>query len=116
MKKSEQRMLECFRQLKDEERETLMEYAEFLVARHGQRAADLREPEHRSAPENESVVAAIKRLSATYQMLDKGKMLNEVSSLMAQHIMQGRAASEVIAELEKVFAQRYEVYRQEAGQ
>jgi hypothetical protein len=41
-------------------------------------------------------------------MLDKAKMLNETSALMAQHIMQGRDAEEVIDELEQVFATHYE--------
>ncbi len=116
MNPSEKKLLACFRGLPDEARQTLMAFAEFLAARHEPRVMEVQEPKPRAAPENESVVAAIKRLSATYDMLDKGKMLHEISSLMAQHVMHGRAAAEVIAELETVFAQKYESYREEAGQ
>jgi hypothetical protein len=49
----------------------------------------------------------MKRLSATYHMLDKSKLLNETSALMAQHVMQGRPAHEVIDELEVVFELHY---------
>jgi hypothetical protein len=41
-------------------------------------------------PSQESVVAAIKRLSKTYEMLDRGPMLNETSALMSAHVLQGR--------------------------
>jgi hypothetical protein len=54
------------------------------------------------------VVKAIKRLSESYFMLDKDHMINETSALMAQHIMQGRAAAEVIDELEAVFSRHYQ--------
>lgn len=41
-------------------------------------------------------------------MLDRSKLLNETSALMAQHVMQGRSAVEVIDELEVVFQTHYE--------
>ena len=56
----------------------------------------------------ESVVQAVKRLSETYPMLDKGKMLGETADLVAQHIVQGRDAAEVIDELERVFRRFYD--------
>ena len=40
-------------------------------------------------------------------MLDKAAMLNETSMLMTQHIMHGRAAADVIDELEDLFEQQY---------
>jgi hypothetical protein len=43
-------------------------------------------------------------------MLDKAKLLNETSALMAQHVMQGRPAEEVIDELEIVFEMHYRRY------
>jgi hypothetical protein len=54
------------------------------------------------------VVAAIKRLSQTYFMLDKTRMLGHTSGLMTQHIMAGREAREVIDELEAIFRREYE--------
>ena len=41
-------------------------------------------------------------------MLDRSKMLNETSSLMTQHVLNGRAATEVIDELEIMFKRHYE--------
>ena len=69
--------------------------------------AALRSPDEFSIIGKESVIAAIKRLSATYPMLDKGKVFNDTSSLMSQHIIQGREAVEVIDELEALFQQEY---------
>jgi len=74
--------------------------------------AEIPEPEHIPAPENERVIAALKRLSKTYHMLSKNKTLGMTSTLMTQHIMQRREASEVIAELEQVFQEEYEALKQ----
>ena len=41
------------------------------------------------------------------RMVDRATLLNETSSLMSQHLMQGRAAVEVIDELETLFEKRY---------
>jgi hypothetical protein len=54
------------------------------------------------------VVAAMKRLRETYHMLDHSKMLHEASGLMAQHLVQGRPAPEVIDELEQMFLRYFE--------
>ncbi len=74
--------------------------------------AEIPEPEHIPAPEGERVVAALKRLSKTYHMLGKNKMLGVTSDLMTQHVLQGREASDVIAELERVFQEEYETLKQ----
>jgi hypothetical protein len=103
-----------FRALAAAERDTLLAFAEFLA----QRGAPTPEP-HRGPrepipvprPSTESVVAAIKRLSKTYAMLDRGPMLNETSALMSAHVLQGRSASEVIDDLEALFARHYRDYR-----
>ncbi len=54
------------------------------------------------------MVAAVKRLSKTYFMLDKKSMLGETSDLVTQHVIQGRDVVEVIDELEALFSQKYE--------
>jgi len=72
------------------------------------------QPRYTPRPEQESVVAAIKRLNATYFMLeDHAGLLNEASVLMTQHVMQGRDINEVIDELETVFARFYGEWRSE---
>ncbi len=108
----ERRLLKLFRRLAPADRATLLAFAAFL----GERAEPAtgggapREPRHRPRPERETVVGAIKRLSLTYEMLDRGPMLEETSALMSAHVLQGRAAAEVIDEIEALFARRYQDY------
>lgn len=87
---------------------TVLSFAEFLKGRREQETVAIPLPRPLPRPAEESVVAAIKRLSASYPMLDRTSMLNDTSTLMAQHVLQGRAASEVIDELEQVFYAKYE--------
>ena len=109
------KLLDLFGKLSEQDQKTLVDLAEFLVARRGdQETKTIPEPDMIPRPKEESVVKAIKRLSTTYFMLDKSEVLNETSSLMAQHIMQGRSASEVIDELEVIFKTHYQRLREDA--
>ena len=113
-KARERRLLRLFASLDAQAQETLTAFAEFLASREtGQAPRELPEPQLIARPPRESVVAAIKRLSASYPMLDKARMLNETSNLMTQHVMQGREAAQVIDELEEVFRRHYQQLRQE---
>lgn len=107
MNKKEQKLLEYYHRLPAEQAETLLAYAEFMAERFGQAKEIPAEVQNIPRPEKESVIAAIKRLSAMYPMLDKGKVFNDTSSLMSQHIIQGREAVEVIDELEALFQREY---------
>jgi hypothetical protein len=108
------RLAEIHRFLDEQGQRTLLDFAEFLAARAGQgRSEQLLEPRPEQRPARESVVAAIKRLSRSYYMLDRSAMLNETSSLMAAHVLKGRPASEVIDELESLFNREYAKYCQE---
>jgi len=40
--------------------------------------------------------------------LDKAKLLDAASRLMGEHVLRGRKAEEVIAELQKVFESHYQ--------
>ncbi len=109
MSSADERLLELFRRLPAAEQETALAFVEFLVTRSGVdvEPAPVPEPQPIPRPDNESVIAAIRRLSESYPMLDRSKMLHETSGLMAQHVMQGRAAAEVIDELELLFRRHY---------
>jgi hypothetical protein len=107
MNRIEKRLLEILDRLPAEQGQQLLEYAEFLDARHGQDAVSA-EPLAISRPQQESVVRAIKRLRETYPMLDPAKLLNETSILMTEHVIRGRDAVEVIDELEVLFRTHYE--------
>ncbi|MDA8093069.1 MAG: Crp/Fnr family transcriptional regulator [Betaproteobacteria bacterium] len=105
----EKRLLKYFRGLPSAQRETLLAFAEFLAGRHEVAAPELvGSPVALARPVEESVVKAIKRLRATYPMVDASKLLHETSHYMSQHVMQGKPAKEVIDELEVVFARHYE--------
>ena len=104
---TEKRLREILNELPEAQAAALLEYAEFLATRYGG-SKEITSPLDIPRPPEESVVKAIRRLGATYPMLDRSKMLNETSSLMTQHVLHGRAAAEVIDELEIMFKRHYE--------
>ena len=108
----EQKLIGWFRALSTGQQALLLEFAEFLAQRGAaaepQPAAPV--PEPRAA--NETVVKAIQRLTRTYPMLDRRKLLAETSRCVEQHVIHGRDAAEVITEIEIIFAQHYDNYRQ----
>ena len=46
------------------------------------------------------MIAAIRRLSQTFHMLNKDELLHETSALMTAHVMHGKPAGQVIDELD----------------
>jgi hypothetical protein len=110
----QRRLLKLFAQLGEQDRESLLAFAEFLAGRSKEREEPETdtpaEPKPIPRPETESVVAAIKRLSETYHMLDRSLLLTDTSSLMTAHLMKGREAPEVIDELEELFARHYQAH------
>lgn len=109
MANDEGRLVQLYGRLGPADRETLLAFAEFLASRSGAAETAVSvEVVHLPRPAQESVVAAIKRLSTVYHMVDRSKMLHETSALMSQHLMQGREAAEVIDELERVFQRHYD--------
>lgn len=109
----ERRLTTLFHELSAADRSTLLAFADFLIQRAPSATdeTEVREPRSLARPANESVVGAIKRLSQTYDMLDHGQLLNETTTLMSAHVLQGRAAAEVIDELEALFDRHYQLYR-----
>jgi hypothetical protein len=110
---AEQRLLSLYRKLDEADRHSLVAFAEFLAVRSpqddaGEAQPATREPLDIPRPDSETVVAAIRRLAATYPMLNKDELLHETSDLMTAHILQGRSAEIVIDELELVFRRRFE--------
>jgi len=109
MTADERRLLRAFRALPEIRQHSLLDYAEFLIGRALPQEVDTpSEPLPIPRPERESVVKAIKRLRETYPMIDRARILNETSGLMTQHLVHGKAAAEVIDELEALFQRHYE--------
>lgn len=106
MTQHERRLLALYQGLPDAVRAQLLDFAEFLMARHGARAVEA--PKDIPRPANETVIAAVKRLSATYSMVDRDRILHETSALVSAHLLQGKPAADVIDELERVFRRQYE--------
>lgn len=122
----EDHLLTLFRELPTADQASLLAFAEFLRSRAGSvpiarpvppaaKPAPLPDPEPIPRPDQESVVKAVKRLSQTYPMLDKSKMLTDTSALVMQHVVQGRDAVEVIDELELVFQRHYQRLKSEGS-
>lgn len=109
-------LLKLFTVLDKQNQASLLAFAEFLAKRNGTsvslepKASVPLQPKPITRPAKESVVKAIKRLSSTYYMLERDKMLDDTSSLMMAHVIQGRDAASVINDLEKLFKQHYQRY------
>ena len=107
----QRKLLRLYSSLTEQGKESLAAFAEFLAIREdaGSAAEPLRpsEPKPIPRPETETVVGAIRRLSESYSMIDKSLLLTETSSLMTAHLMHGRDASDVIDELEVLFAEKH---------
>ena len=116
--KQHDKIISILKSLSAIDQASVVSYAEFLQNRAATakslpaKAADIPEPELGPRPQDEKVVAAIKRLSKAYFMLDKSKMLGVTSDLLTQHVVQGREATDVIDELEQLFADHYRRLKQ----
>ena len=106
--KKDKNINDIYNALPKESRKTLLDFAEFLYQRDGVAEETVLEKQDIQRPEKESVVAALKRLNHTYPMIEKKLVFHQASSLMTEHIMQGRDVIEVIDELESLFDKSYQ--------
>ena len=125
MNELEESLLAYFRRLSQSDAHALLRFAAYLASERGEdntgvvpsplapasaAPAALQRPQLAPRPDNERVVDALKRLSNAYPMLEKKKLLDKASTMVAQHIMFGKPAKTVIDELEKLFADAYAEY------
>ena len=113
MKREEKQLLDLFERLAPEQQDKLIAFAEFLNGRAPDPGNAAAGPVAIPRALGETVAMAIRRLTRTYPMLDRRKLMAEASQFMAQHALEGREAAEVIDELEVVFARHYEQYKSE---
>jgi len=112
-------LCKIYKSLGDNQRETLLVFAEFLhekLADAGvveEAKAVLQLPVLIEITENESVVKGIKRLKSSYFMIEDENLLHEVSALMSEHIMKGVSAEDIILRVEAVFKKFYQQYKDE---
>ena len=130
MTEQEQTLLALFNNLSEQDAQTLLRFAEFLAnsdspieivaesktepqdekAQQPASEASIPQPVQIEKPVEEKVVDALKRLSATYPMLDKKKLLDKASALVAQHVMFGQPAAVVINQIEEMFRKEYDQF------
>jgi len=123
MASSERQLLDFYQRLGPDGQATLLAFAEFLCQR-GASAVDpprtegveIPEPAPIVRPQQESVVAGLKRLSQTYPMLSKTEMLSATSDLVARNIMLGTDPAQVIDQLEDIFREHYRKLREQSEQ
>jgi len=111
--RDEEKLLDLFERLAPPQQDGLIAFAEFLAGGPPDGTDLAREPVAVSRPDGETVTMAIRRLVRTYPMLDRRRLMVEASRFMAQHALEGRAAAEVIDELELVFSRHHERYKAE---
>jgi hypothetical protein len=115
VKTDKQQLNQLFEGLDQQGRNSLLDYANFLFSKSQQNSTAVdkcikQKPLETPRPTEESVLAAIKRLRASYFMVDTDGMINQTSSLVTQFMLQGRPANEVIDDLEQLFNDHYQKY------
>lgn len=98
--------------LSSEQRQSVVDYAGFLAQQRDGRSVCREKvtPDLIERPSRETLAAAIDRLKRSYFMLDTDELLNDVSTLMSKHILQGLEVSVAIDELQLCFQSYYKQY------
>lgn len=100
----EARLLELYGRLSPAHRRGLLEHAARLAASV---PSDAQPPRAADRPAHETVVQAIRRLTRAYPELERGKLMGVAARCLAEHMIEGREADAVIAELEAMFAREH---------
>ena len=98
------RLVALIERLDEHGRSTLLEYAEFLASRG---TAPSVAQAAQTAPPGETVLQAVRRLNRSYPGLRRRGLLQPVGELLSQHLVDARAAEEIIAELEALYARAH---------
>lgn len=115
--REQRQLLRLFSRLDGPRRASLRAFAEFLCQQQDAEALDGERadsqppvPEDIPRPDEESVVAAMRRLTRTFPMINRDALLDRATSLMAAHMLQGQPATQVIDKLEALFEEHYKIY------
>ena len=111
------------RQLTEEQRRTVLDFARFLIHDNERRAAggaggeeEVPPPPPQEAdvaprPEGELPVHTLKRMKRGYPMLSGDKLLGRAAELMMRHHVAGHDRQEVVEQIEELFAAEYDQWR-----
>ncbi len=121
--REQRQLLRLFTRLDDPRRASLQAFAEFLCQQQEEEAQDSERaapepqiPQDIPRPDEESVVAAMRRLTRTFPMINRDALLDRATSLMTAHMLQGQPAAQVIDELEALFEEHYQIYLDQHSQ
>jgi len=105
------RLLRLFQSLDAASRRSLLDFAEFLSRRAAPASLPAGDAPATPAPRPaaEAVSQAIRRLNRSYPGLQRHRLMPRVEQLLAQHMVDGRAAPEVIDEIEALFAAEFRI-------
>ena len=106
--KSSSALIDLYEAMDDERKVSLCDFADFLYAQADPINKEIPQPEEIQRPEKETVVGAVKRLKATYHMIESMTVFSAASELMTDHMVKGRDVVEVINEMEILFEQSYD--------
>ena len=113
----QKRLLAAWRQLGKDDQRTVRLFAEFLHQQTERGSTEKsvsipQTPQRIPKPEKESAVLALKRLKKSYPMIEADfSLLEDASQLLMKKVM-GTADEEVVAELETLFARRYQEWKE----
>jgi hypothetical protein len=103
------KLLAIFETLNEGKQTSLIDYAEFLQSKGDLVSVEVQAPLGIERPSDESVVGAIKRLKQTYPMIESMSVFSAASSLMTEHMINGRDVIEVVDEMQVIFEEAYQV-------
>ncbi|MDH4261844.1 MAG: Crp/Fnr family transcriptional regulator [Spirochaetia bacterium] len=111
MKSREKQLLKIFNSLNEDDQKAVVNFAGYLYEKNSENAEVAKEPQNIDRPDEESVIAAIKRLKKTYPMIEPMGILNQTSELLSAHLLKGRDKKSVIDELELLFQESYKALK-----
>lgn len=101
------KLLAIIETLNDEKQTSLLDYAAYLQSQGDLVVTEVAAPVSIERPQEETVVGAIKRLKSTYPMIESMSIFSSASSLMTEHMINGRDSVEVIDEMQVLFEEAY---------
>jgi len=106
--KSNEQLTRLYDSLDDERKQSLSDYADFLLSKAGPVMKEVPPPDEIDRPEKETVVGAVKRLKTKYHMIESMTVFSAASALMTDHMVKGRDVVDVIDEMEDLFEKEYQ--------
>ena len=106
--KDSQALVDLYEAMDEKRKISLCDFADFLYAQADPVSKEVPRPEDIPRPEKETVVGAVKRLKATFHMVESMIVFSDASALMTDHMVKGRDVVEVIDEMEILFENAYQ--------